>query len=88
MQAADAAAKAAKAAAEFEEHKAINAEVVARITAPYGECVQLLLQQVDTACERGRALLTPLGRSWRQPDMVSGQGLWRHLFHHVWLLLG
>ena len=29
------AAKAAKKAAEFEEHKAINAEVVARITAPY-----------------------------------------------------
>ena len=55
MQAADAAAKAAKAAAEFEEHKAINAEVVARITAPYGECVQLLLQQVDTACEWVRA---------------------------------
>jgi hypothetical protein len=55
MQAADAAAKAAKAAAEFEEHKAINAEVVARITAPYGEWIQLLLEQVDTACEWVRA---------------------------------
>lgn len=29
------AAKAAKKASEFEEHKAINAEVVARLTAPY-----------------------------------------------------
>jgi hypothetical protein len=29
------AAKAAKRASEFEEHKAINAEVVARLTAPY-----------------------------------------------------
>ena len=35
------AAKAAKKAAEFEEHKAINAEVVARITAPYRyACIQ------------------------------------------------
>lgn len=65
------AAKAAKRAAEFEEHKTINAEVVARITAPYRYNITKSQKPKSTNGKQHTALhVLPVCNSTRK-DMCS-----------------